>query len=290
MIRFTRCLASLLAVALAASSATATDLENRLERELRGAWGILEAEVYSACGGTYSDNTVGTAGIASKAGRRFEPGELVKIDKIKVKRQRVDLLLTLAVPIRTSRTDGPFELFDERECRVQLIFPVPREQVKGGNAEALLDTVRPTVTLFPSLADARESEAWNGREIEALPDDYAETLQRHAAWKAEETNSAVRMNIESALAAAADISEDLSNDPDFLAGFAEGAEKMSSLTLSDCSSLLAASYTVYHKNAPKERPKRWRDGWDDGQELVFNVLIANRLQGCFVPVPPVLAP
>jgi hypothetical protein len=290
MIRNPRCLALLLVAVLAASSAPASDLENRLQSELRGGWGILEAEVYSACGGTYSDNTVGSSGVASKATRRFDPGELVKIDKIKVKRQRVDLLLTLAVPIRTSRMDGPFEIFDERECRVQLIFPVPREQVKGGDAEALLDTVRTTVTLFPSLADARGSEAWNGREIEALPGDYAETLQRHAAWKAEETNAAVRTGVDRALAAAADISEDLSDDPDFLAGFAEGAEKMSPLTLSDCSSLLGASFTVYHKNAPKERPKRWRDGWDDGQELIFNVLIANRLQGCFVPVPLVLAP
>jgi len=290
MICFTRCFALVLTVAVAASIATASEVEDLLERELRGAWGILEAEVYSACGGTYNDNTVGTVGIASKAGRRFEPGELVKIDKIKVKRQRVDLLLTMAVPIRTSRMDGSFELFDERECRVQLIFPVPREQVKGGDAEALLETVRTTVTLFPSLAAARESEAWNGREIEALPDDYAETLQRHTAWKAEETNSAVRIRIESALAAAADISEDLSDDPDFLSGFAEGAEEMSSLTLSDCSSLLGASYTVYYKKAPKDRPNRWRDGYADGQELIFNVLIANRLQGCFVPVPPVLAP
>ena len=112
MIRYTRCLALLLGTVLAASSAIASDLEDRLERELRGAWGILEAEVYSACGGTYSD----------------------------------------------------------------------------------------------------------------------------------------------------------------------------------CSSLLSASYTAYHKNAPKDQPRRWRDGWDDGQELVFNVLIANRLQGCFVPVPPIAAP
>ena len=290
MNRFICCLAALFTAAFAASITPASDLENRLQSELRGGWGILETEVYSACGGTYSDNTVGSAGIASKATHRFDPGELVKIDKIKVKRQRVDLLLSLAVPIRTSRMDGPFELYDERECRVQLIFPVPREQVKGGNAEVLLDTVRTTVTLFSSLADARESEAWNGREIEALPGDYAETLQRHAAWKAEETNAAVRAGVDRALAAAADISEDLSDDPDFLAGFAAGAEKMSPLTLSDCSSLLSASFTVYHKNAPKERPKGWRDGWDDGQELVFNVLIANRLQGCFVPVPPVQAP
>ena len=290
MIRFTRCLALLLGAVLAASSAIASDLEDRLELELRGAWGILEVEVYSACGGTYSDNTVGAVGVSSKAGHRFEPGELVKIDKIKVKRQRVDLLLTLAAQIRTSRMDGPFELLDERECRVQLIFPVPREQVKSGDAGALLDTVRTTITLWPSLADAQESEAWNGREIEALPDDYAETLQHHAVWKAEQTNAAVGIGVEHALATAANIADDLSDDPDFLAGFAEGAEKMSSLTLSDCSSLLGASYTVYHKNAPKDRPRRWRAGWDDGQALVYNVLVANRLQACFVPVPPVLAP
>jgi hypothetical protein len=287
MNRFTRCLAVLFTAALVTSGASASDLENHLENELRGAWGILEAEVYSACGGTYSDNTIGAAGVASKAGHRFDPGELVKIDKIKVKRQRVDLLVTLAVPIRTSRMDGPFELFDEHECRVQLIFPVARDLVKGGDAKALLDTVRTTVTLFPSLTDARDSDGWNGRELEPLPDDYEATLQRHAAWKAEQTNATVRTGIDRALAAAADIAEDLSDDPDYLAGFADGAEEMSSLTLSDCSSLLGASYMVYHENAPKDRPKRWRDGWDDGQELVFNVLIANRLQGCFVQVPPV---
>ena len=290
MIRHTRFLALLLTAVLATSTAAASDLEKRLESELRGAWGILEAEVYSACGGTYSDNTIGAAGVASKAGHRFDPGELVKIDKIKVKRQRVDLLLTLAAPIRTSHMDGPFELFDERECRVQLIFPVPREHVKSGDAGALLDTVRTTITLWPSLTDARESEVWNGRELEALPDDYAETLQHHAVWKAEQTNIAVQIGIDHALASGADLAKSLNNDPDYLAGFAEGAQKMSSLTLSDCSSLLGASYTAYRKKAPKDRPRRWRDGWEDGQELIFNVLIASRLQGCFVLVPSVTAP
>ena len=93
------------------TAVSASDLGDLLSRELAGGWGVLEVEIYSSCGGTYSDNTVGAVGVASKASHRFEPGELVKIDKIKVKRQRVDLLLTLAVPIRTSHMDGPFELF-----------------------------------------------------------------------------------------------------------------------------------------------------------------------------------
>lgn len=60
-----------------AAIAPASDLGDRLDREIRGAWGILEVEVYSSCAGTYNDNTIGASGVASKAGRRFEPGELI---------------------------------------------------------------------------------------------------------------------------------------------------------------------------------------------------------------------
>ena len=272
------------------STASASDLADRLNRELAGGWGVLEIEIYSGCAGTYSDNTVGTVGVTSKAGTRFSEGELVKIDKVKVKRQRVDLLLTVAVPLRRARMDGPFELYDTLECRAQLIFPVGREQVKNADAQAVLTHIRRNLTVFPSLAEAQESDGWNGRELEDLPPDYDTTLQRHAAWKAEQTNAAVRVAVDRALEAAADIADYLSDDPDFLAGFAEGAEEMSSFAVTECSSLLSVSYSVYHENPPKDRPKLWRSGYDDGQELVFNVLVADRLRTCQVPVPVVDTP
>jgi len=269
---------------------SASELGDRLNGELAGGWGVLEVEIYSSCGGTYSDNTVGSVGVSSKAGNRFEEGELVKIDKVKVKRQRVDLLLTIAAPLRRARMDGPFELYDDLECRAQLIFPVGREQVKTGDAERILTQIREKLSVFQSFAAAQESDGWNGRELEPLPPDYDTTLQRHAAWKAEQTNAAVRVAIDRALAAAADIAEDLSDDTDYLAGFAEGAEEMSSFATTNCSSLLSASFSVHHKSAPKDRAKRWREGYDDGQELVFNVLLADRLRACVVPVPVVTTP
>jgi hypothetical protein len=272
------------------SAVSASELADLLNRELAGGWGVLEVEIYSNCGGTYSDNTVGSVGVTSKAGNRFSEGELVKIDKVKVKRQRVDLLLTIAVPLRRARMDGPFELYDNLECRTQLIFPVGREQVKTADAEAILTHLRERLTVFRSLAEAQESDAWNGRELDPLPPDYDTTLQRHAAWKAEQTNTAVRVVIDRALEAAADIADDLSDDTDYLAGFAEGAEEMSSFASTECSSLLSASYTVHRTKAPKDRDKRWREGYDDGQELVFNVLVADRLRSCTVPVPLVSTP
>jgi hypothetical protein len=289
--RFTaRYFASVVIPFFLTSAVSASDLGESLSRELAGGWGVLEIEIRSSCGGTYSDNTVGSVGVSSKAANRFSEGELVKIDKVKVKRQRVDLLLTLAVPLRRARMDGPFELYDELKCQAQLIFPVGREQVKTGDAERILTQIREKLSIFRSFGEAQESDVWNGRELEELPPDYDMTLQRHAAWKAEQTNAAIRVAIDRALAAAADIADDLSDDTDYLAGFAEGAEEMSSFSTTDCSSLLSASYTVHHKSAPKDRAKRWREGYDDGQELVFNVLLADRLRACVVPVPLVPTP
>ena len=273
-----------------AAIAPGSELGDRLDRDLKGVWGVLEVEVYSGCAGTYNDNTVGASGVASKAGRRFEPGELIKIDKLKVKRSRVDLLVTIAAPILVSRMDGPFELFDQAGCRAQLIFELPREQVKGGDATAILRRIKEAVTPYPSLDAARSSDDWNGRELEALPADYEETLQRHAVWKAEQTNAAVDEGIDRAVTTAAHVAEDVSDDVDYLAGFAAGAEKMSDFSVEACSSLLNASFSAYRNRAPKDRPSRWRDGYDDGQKLVFNVLLVDRLTACRVPVPPLNQP
>jgi len=270
---------------MVAAFSSASELGDRLDRELKGGWGVLELEVYSACGGTYSNNEVGAAGVASKARHRFAAGELVKIDNIKVKRQRVDLMLTLDAPLRVSHMDGPFELYDQRSCRVQLMVYVPRELVKNADLEGLLTEVKKHFTLYSSRDDAEMSDVWNGREMEPLPDDYEETLHRHAVWKAEQINAAVRNGIDHSLSEAAEAIDDLDDDTDYLAGFGEGAEKMSGFSVTNCDSLLSVSFTSYRKSAPADKSRSWKDGWDDGQRLVLHVLLADRLQSCLVPVP-----
>jgi len=290
MMSATRLIALAVFTVFLSPAISASELGDRLNRELAGGWSVLEVEIYSSCAGSYSDNTVGSAGVSSKAENRFDAGELVKIDKVKVKRQRVDLLLTLATPFRESRMDGPFELFDDHECRAQLIIPVGRSMVKAADAETILTHIREKLTVFQSFAEAQESDAWNGRELEPLPPDYDTTLQRHAAWQAEQTNAAVREAINRALDAAADVADDLHGDADYFAGFGEGAEEMSSFAVSDCSSLLSASYSVHREKAPKDQSNSWRDGYGEGQELVFYVLLADRLRACIVPVPVVTTP
>ena len=271
---------------LGIGSASASKLDDDLDRRLRGAWATLGVEVYSSCSGTYSDNTIGNAGVASKAARRFDAGELVKIDKIKVKRARVDLLTTFAEPVLVSRHDGPFELWDERECKAQLIFEVGRATIKRGNADEIMALLAAAMTPYGSRDSARSSDGWNGRERRPYPDDYDRTLARYEIWRAEQTNAAVAAGIDRSIAEAASAAEDIENDADYLAGFAAGAEEMQEVDLSDCDQLIDASFSTWKKSAPSNTSSSWRNGYADGQRLVFHTRVARDLHACFVPVPP----
>jgi len=104
---------------------------------------------------------------------------------------------------------------------------------------------------------------------------FTPTLARYAVWKAEQTNAAIGDAVRRA-----------SDDAEYLDGFGEGAEAMSSFSTTDCSSLLSTSFAYHDWSPPQNKPKRCRDGWQDGQELIFNILLAERLEACRVQVPP----
>ena len=284
------CALSTTALLLGSRPAPASDLEDRLRSELRGAWAIVAVEIYSNCSGTYSDNEIGAAGVSSKAGRRFEPGELVKIDKVKLKRSRVDLLTALAEPVLTAYSDGPFELYEVKECRAQLIFDLARDTVKNGDAASVLDTVTGRLKVFPSRAAAEESGLWNGRERRPLPADYDLTLALHARWKAEQINASIAEAIEHAGDEADETVDDIDRDPEYLDGFAAGVEEMRSLSIDDCSRLVDASFRSWRDSPPSGKDTAWKRGYEDGQRLVFYLYLLRELQHCFVPVPEAPGP
>ncbi len=273
-------------VVLGTFPTAAADLDERLDEQLRGAWGILKVEVYSSCSGTYSDNKVGAAGVASKAGRRFPAGELIKIDKVKVKRARVDLLVALAEPILVPHQEGPFELLDEHQCKAQLIFEFPRKVIKTGDLETVETAIDTALETHRSQTDAKQSDDWNGRKRNPYPDDYDQTLARYERWKAEQTNAAVTAGIEEATSEAIEASDDIERDADYLDGFAAGAEELEHLDIDDCERLIDATFSSFKERPPSDKNSKWKSGFSDGQKLVFNLHLLSRLRRCFVLVPP----
>ncbi len=212
---------------------------------------------------------------------------MVKIDKVKVKRSRVDLLTTFSEPVLVASQDGPFELYHERECKAQLIFEVPRAVIKTRDADAVLTTIRSALTLYSSQSAAMDSADWNGRQRRPYPEDYEQTLARHEIWKAEQTNTAVAAAIDRSITEAASAAEDIDDDPDYLAGFAAGAEKMQDLQLGGCDQLIDASFSSFKDRPPSDKKAnaKWKSGFEDGQSLVFHLYLSRELQHCFVPVP-----
>ena len=267
------------------STALASALEDRMERDLEGAWATLRVEVYSNCSGAYNDNDVHASGVSAKADRRFKPGEVVKIDRIKVKRSRVDLLLTLAEPILKSHSDGPFILFSESPCKVQLIFDVPRDWIKAGDHRKILSEIDQRLMTFASFEEARTSSLWNGRERDPYPADYELTLIRHEIWQAEELNLEIQARTDQALETALHAASDVSDDPEYLKGFADGVEDMKFWSEDNCERLLSATFGSISENPPRDSNRRYKPGYRDGQELMFSLILAKRLEGCYVPVP-----
>lgn len=277
---------SVVAFLASAVPVNASALKDRLERDLVGAWIVLGTEVYSNCNGTYSDNEVFSAGVSSKADLRFDPGELARVDKVKVKRSRVDLLLSLEEPILRRKQEGPFELFEEASCRIQLIFDVPRDWIKQADHRQILTTIDQSLTTFRSLGTAQDAPGWNRRVRDPLPEDYSDTLVRFEIWKAERDNLAIQTTSDQALDTAAAIAAGVRSDPAYLEGFADGTRELRYWSERDCDRLMSVSFDSVAERPGQDRDKAYKQGFRDGQELVFSLTLAQRLKGCYVPIPP----
>ena len=289
--RVLRLLVTLLMLVGLARFGSSGELEDQLGSRLRGAWAVLRIEVTSGCAGAYFNNRVTEAGVTANDGRRFVAGEVVKVDKINLKRERLDLFCTLAEPVLVGRMDGPFELFDERSCKAQLMVEIPRAMTKAKDVDAILGRVRDLMEQHGSRAEAESSALWNRRRRRDYPPDYDLTLARHAAWQAEQLNAAIADRIDTALEEAERITGRIRRDKAYLDGFAAGTEEMRSWHERDCDDLLEARFDRVAKDPPSDQTdKVWRDGFDDGQALVFNQILAKRLGHCYVPVPQVPQP
>ncbi|HWM93051.1 MAG TPA: hypothetical protein VN493_19965 [Thermoanaerobaculia bacterium] len=273
-----RRLAVLLALLLSLpAAARAAGLEETLDGRWSGGWVIVKVPVASSCDGFYNDNDVVGTRVDSKARRRFEAGELVRVERIGAKRGRVDVFLDLTEAILEERRDGPFTLYAPLTCRIQLRVPVP-DRADAGAAEARLAEL---LELHGSQREAEASPAWNGRRREPFPENYEQTLAAYESWKAAQTNAAVQDRMDDAIEEAARINDRLRSNPEYLEGFAAGVEKAKDRHHGDCPSLLRSRFSPDSGKGGGD----WKRGYEDGQRLAWNLGLLRKLRECFVPVP-----
>lgn len=276
---------------ISVAAAGAEDLESALERTYRGAWVLTRVEVWSDCSGFFTNNDIAGTRVSSRGDRRFEPGELARIDKLSLKSERLELYAVVDEPVLVPRRDGPFTLLDERTCKAELRVALPREVVRAGDPGPIFGLVEDVLATFDSREAARHASAWNQRVREPYPPDYDRTLARYEVWKVEQANARIAEVQAASLEEASRIAARVEDDPDYLRGFAAGTQAMRSWSPPSCSSLASSSFYAAERGAPSpprgtNDTRAFQRGFKDGQALVFHLELARRARSCFQPPPP----
>jgi len=281
-------LAALVLVLVAtALPADAGAFEDQVRARWRGAWVLTDIETYSTCDGKYFNNDVSGQFVAARAGRKFQPGELAKVDQLQVRRKKIELMITVATSTLLPYQDGPFTLYSERTCQIELEVAIPREMLKTKDVEDVDRILAQVAQRFTTEDDAVATSDWNGREADEYPQDYQETVARHAVWRAEETNRHIDAQIDKSLVVANELAREIDGTPAYLAGLAAGSRQMREWRERDCNRLIGSTAVTFRFSAPAEYSDNssWCAGYYDGQALVYHLAVVSRLPACYVDVP-----
>ena len=272
------------------STSAAPAAAGRAEEALRASWvgrfAVLRPAVRSDCEERYTDNRMRGTRASSGGTHRLAPGELGRVDNLHLQRSRIDLLVTLVEPLRLELRDGPFRLFEHRECRVELEVPAPRDAVRQGVLERLDEIVRGVLEGGYDRAGAEASPLWNRRRAEPLPADHEETLAAYHAWKEEQLYLALRGRLAEALDRAADLAARTERGVHYARGLAAGARDFDPdrLFSAACGELLGSRFSSRWSKPPDEiddsDERDWKNGYEDGQRLRFELALARRLERC----------
>jgi hypothetical protein len=271
--RLSRWIVSGAFAAIVTTSAAHADVEAGLRGELVGRYALVKGALVSECTDHFTDMKVVGGRLTGGVGVRFEGGELVKIDNVSAGAlSGLDVNLTVLEPYLVSFADGPFQVYDERRCRVQLNFEVGRD-VRKDLAKALA-AVRAVLELYDDAGAARRA-GWNKRKVEPYPKEWEKTRKEYEAWKLTQVNEAVRAKTAFVLEEAGRVLTYMPGDDDYLVSFAAGARQRSD-SWNDCEAMLDATFYSSGSGGKSSR------GWIDGQHVAWANHLAHALQSCYL--------
>lgn len=268
--------ASTLACTLAGRAARA-DAEGDLKARWSRAVVVTKVPTFTDCSESFTDNAVPAGGLPRGNGMRFGAGEIANVDKLDVTWTRIDLWITFLEPYRVTWKDGPFTLYDQRRCRVQLKLELPRDVRKDATkANAAIGAL---LEGFDGEKAARQAPGYNARRVEPYPANWEKTRAEYEAWHAARLNAAIDERIDTLLREAQDAIDRGRDDDAYLKCFGKGARSRSYQSFSSCDALLG-SYFVSSGSCDNQR------GFDDGQRLAWTTGAVRALAACRVATPP----
>lgn len=265
----------------AASSPAVADIQDDLNDRWRGAWLIVNSEISSNCNGLTTDNRI-NGDLLNASGRfSFEPGEVARVEKVDAKRNRVDVLLDLKENVLIAYRDGPFTLYREGSCKVELELDFGDARTKDVGLAGVEARFAEWFERHARLDAALASPAYNRRVREDYPEDYEETLIAYENWKIDRHNDLVADRIADSTEKTSLLLAQVDANEQFGTGLAKGIVAMRGAMTDECSRLISSSPATFAKKA--EAPNEvWADGYETGQALAYHIELGRRLGKCFI--------
>lgn len=284
-----------LVMALAASYGHATAAETREARETfesrwQGAWVVTTAVTNSECNGIYNDNWVSGSMVRGRGRQRIDAGTPARVDQVLVTPSRVTLSLTLSERLYVTSPRRDYTLANTARCQVDLKVTVPPGLAAEGDVLALEALMAPVVERHASENEAILSSGFLPLDSPDYAQARQEAIAAHSDWKATESSAAIEARLQEWNTRNARISSQMSDDPDYMAGFMRGVEAGRAAPATQCAELAQASPAPYWPTASNaalaargKSQKAWARGYQDGARLSEGLEAVRALQACVAP-------
>lgn len=267
-------------------------LQDDLNRNWRGAWVIVNGDVYANCDGSYTKNEVNGRLVAGEGRVILPTGELAKVHKIDLKKARVDVRLDMQEKALISYQDGPFILYREADCQIELMVRMPGGRAKELGIQGIETELDVLLDRYLSVSEAQQSPSWNRRQRKSYPPDYERTLADYRVWKVEAYNQGVQDRIDDAVDRSSRFLASIQNlrtsgdryREEFANALVYGIILMTENLRGSCEQLLESQPGHYAQRV-NVSSRAATDGYNIGQQLAFYVTIASQLQSCYANVP-----
>jgi hypothetical protein len=257
------------------------DLQDDLNARWRGAWVIVTGELWSNCNGTTTDNRISGDLVSGNGRYAFEPGELARVTRVDARRRRVDVFLDIHENMLIEYQDGPFTLYREASCPVELLLEYGGTRTRDLGVAGVEEQFNRWLERHARLEDAERSSSWNGRLREDYPDDYESTLAAYADWQVQQHNLLVDRKIEQSVEQTGYLLAQVRSDSEFGAGLGFGIAAMREDLSDDCDRLVASDPDTFSRKHEAPNPD-WGIGFATGQQLAYHIEISRRLGNCYI--------
>jgi len=266
-------------------------LGNRMEDRWNGTWVVTATETWSDCSGQYTGNDVTGTRVSSRGHERFEAGIPARIDSVEMTRDELKVRMTLSINMMVEREHRDYTLRALSRCRAELNVLLPPDVHRGGGDGDLYGVER-------VLAQVMEKQSDEDSAILAsnfLPqDDPAYAIARQGAlarqneWRASLDARTVASRLEQWRAETSLLSRQISQDPDYLAGFGRGVETERAAAPATCFDVMRLDPSLAPVRADAGaafaakggRQKAWARGFEDGVRLTQGLEALRVLPTC----------